>query len=106
MRKFLMSMFILAGVLFSGSLPASANAAAGLTANPVVKSESLVEKARWGHRRHHGLYFGFGVPFVGYGYGYPRYRYYDDYSYSRPRYYYRSYGRHRLYRHHHRRHHW
>lgn len=100
MRKFVMSLSVLAGLLFAGTLPASANAAAGLTAMQVEKSSGLVTEARWhrgwGHRgwgwRHHrrwggGLHYGIGWPYY-YGF-YPRHRYYyDDYYYGGPYYRY------------------
>jgi hypothetical protein len=65
MRKLIMSLSVLAGLLFAGTLPASANAAAGLTAvQQVEKSSDLVTEARWhgggwghggwGHRGWHG----------------------------------------------------
>lgn len=108
MRKLIMSMSVLAGLFFAGTIPASANAAAGLTAMQAPKAESAVTDVRW---RHHGWRRGWGgggiylgLPFYGYGY-YPRYRYYDGYY---PSYYYGGYGRRWHYRHHHRhyRHHW
>ncbi|MBS0269885.1 MAG: VrrB protein [Proteobacteria bacterium] len=116
MRKLVMSLSVLAGLLLAGAAPASANAAAGLTAMQVQvdKSPGLVTKARWhrgwGHRgwgwRHHrrwgrGIYFGFGWPYY-YGY-YPRHRYYyddDDYYYGGPYYGYYGGYRHRHWRHH------
>jgi len=114
-----MCLSVLAGLLFAGTLPTSANAAAGLTPTQVGKSSSasLVTKARWhggwhggwghrgwgyggwGYRRRWwgpGVYIG-AWPYYGYGY-YPSY-YYDDYYY--PYYgYYGGYGwRHRYWRH-------
>jgi hypothetical protein len=99
MRKLVMSLSVLAGLLFAGTIPASANAAAGLTAVQVPGGPGVVTEAGWHHGwGHHGwghrgwggrgLYFGFGLPYWGY---YPRYRYYDyddDYYYYRPYYYY------------------
>ncbi len=105
MRKLVMSLFVLASVFLSGSLPASANAASGLAVKPAVTSEAIVDKVGWGHRRHGGLYFGFGYPaYYGYNSHY-RNRYYDDdYSY-RPRYYHRRHRHLNFFRFHHRRHH-
>lgn len=122
MRRGLMCLSVLAGLLFAGTLPVSANAAAGLTAIQVAKAPAgLVTKARWhggwhggwgrrgwgyggwGYRRRWwgpGIYFG-AWPYYGYGY-YPRY-YYGGYDY--PYYYgyggwYGGYGwRHRHWRH-------
>ena len=100
MRKLVMSLSVLAGLLFAGTIPASANAAAGLTAVQVPSGQGVVTQARWhhgwGHRGWGGLYFGFG-PYWGF---YPRHRYYyydDDYYYYRPYYYY---GGHRWHHHH------
>lgn len=80
MRKFLMSLFVLAGVLLGGTLPASATAATGLTTKPTTSV--LVDKVGWRghHGRHGGIFLGFGG---GYG-GYPYYRrpYYNNYYYS------------------------
>jgi hypothetical protein len=94
MRKFVMSFLLLAGILFGGALPASANVASGLSAKPAVTSE--VAKAGWRHHgRHGGIFLGFG----GYPYGgYPYYgrRYYNSYAYA-PSYgygYRRHHGRH------------
>ncbi|MBY0559974.1 VrrB protein [Hyphomicrobium sp.] len=83
MRKLVISISVLAGLLLAGAGPASANAAAGLTTMQVQvdKSPGLVTKARWRHGGHHrgwrhhrrwgrGIYFGFGSPYY-YGY-YPR----------------------------------
>ena len=54
MRKLVMSLSVLGGLLFAGTLPATANAAAGLTATHINQSEGLVQKAGWrggwGHR--------------------------------------------------------
>ncbi|HET6389109.1 VrrB protein [Hyphomicrobium sp.] len=101
MRKLIMSLSILAGLLFAGTLPSSANAAAGLTAAKpkVEQTEAPVTQARWRHRHRHwgpNIYFGFGAPYF---YG-PRYGYYDGY-YGRPYYGYR-YRRHWRHHHHHR----
>ena len=55
MRKLLMSLFVLGGLLFAGTIPASANAAAGLTAVQARETPSLVTEARWhGGWGHHG----------------------------------------------------
>ena len=111
MRKLVMSLSVLAGLLLAGAAPASANAAAGLTAMQVQvdKSPGLVTEARY-HRgwhrgwRHHrrwgrGIYFGLGWPYY-YGY-YPRRRYYyDDDYYGGPYYGYYGGYRHRHWRHH------
>lgn len=101
MRKLLLCMSVLAGLFFAETLPASANAAAGLTAVHVDKSSAaVVTKARWRHGYYGGwgygrrwwgpgIYIG-GWPYYGYGY-YPRRYYYDDYYY--PSYgYYGYYG--------------
>ena len=48
MRKLVMSLSVLGGLLFAGTLPATANAAAGLTATHINQSEGLVQKAGWG----------------------------------------------------------
>jgi hypothetical protein len=94
MRKFLMSLFVLAGVLLSGTLPASATAATGLTAKPAITSTATAGKV---HFRHHGgIFFGFGGGYPYYG-GYPRYR---NYSYYQPRYYDNSYAYYSVRRHH------
>ncbi len=54
MRKLVMSLSVLGGLLFAGTLPATANAAAGLTATHINQSEGLVQKTGWrggwGHR--------------------------------------------------------
>jgi hypothetical protein len=109
MRKLFMSLSVLIGLMFAGTIPASANPATGLTAVQIDKRPGLVTEARHRWRRHHhwggpGIYFGFGWPYY-WGY-YPRYRYYyyDDYYY-RPYYYYGPRWRHRHWRHHHWRHH-
>jgi hypothetical protein len=91
MRKLLTSLFVLAGVILGGSLPASATAATGLIAKPAISSTAQVDKVGWRHHgRHGGIFLGFGG---GYG-GYPYYgrRYYNNYAYSRPSYY--GYQRH------------
>jgi hypothetical protein len=78
MRKLLTSLFVLAGVILGGSLPASAAAATGLIAKPAISSAVQVEKAGWRHHGHRrGIFLGFGG---GYG-GYPYYRrpYYNNY---------------------------
>lgn len=100
MRKLIMSLSILAGLLFAGTISSTANAAAGLTVTKpkVEESQGEVTKARY--RRHWGgpnIYFGFGSPYF---YG-PRYGYYDDYYYGRP-YYYRGHRRHWRHGRHHR----
>src|SRR3990170_2158802 len=105
MRKLVLSLFTIAGIVLGWSGTASANATTGLGAKPAAASESAVEKVGWrrhGHHRFGGLFFGFGYPaYYGYGYGYPRYRYYDDDDYYyRPRYYYYGHRRHRHHRHH------
>jgi hypothetical protein len=78
MRKFLMSLFVFAGVVLVGTLPASATAATGLTAKPAITSTATADKVHF--RRHGGIFLGFGG---GYG-GYPYYRrpYYNNYYYS------------------------
>ena len=81
MRNLAISLLVLAGTTLGGALPASANATAGLAAKPAIASETLAHKAHWRHHGFGGFYFGTG--YQGY-YGYPRYRYYDDYAY-RPR---------------------
>jgi len=120
MRKLLMYLSVLSGLFFAGTLPASANAAAGLTSMQVEKTSGLVTKARWhghgwghrgwghrgwrhygwrrgwGYRHHHrwwrrGLYYGFGWPYY---YGYDYYPGYYGY-YGGPYYY----GHRRWYRH-------
>ena len=98
MRKVVLSLFTIAGIALGLTGPASANAAAGLASKPGVSSQVNVEKVHWRghHRRFGGLFFGFGYPAY-YGYGYSRYRHYDDDYYYRPRYYY-SHRRH--FRHH------
>ena len=73
MRKLLMSIFVLGGLMFAGTVPASANAASGLTAAKIAVAPGQVEKARWRHHRR-GAYFGWGYPSYRYGY-YPRHRY-------------------------------
>ena len=100
MRTFFMSLFVLAGLAIASAVPASANAVSGLIAKPAVQTESQVDQVTFRHhRRHGGLFLGFGYPAY-YGYNsYPRYRYYDDYSDYRPRYRYRSYRHHRHHRH-------
>ena len=47
MRKLVMSLSVLGGLLFAGTLPASANAAAGLTAVHIDKANSNVTKTGW-----------------------------------------------------------
>ena len=91
MRKFLMSLFAVAGMILGGSLPASATAVTGLTAKPAIVSPSTVEQVHF--RRHGGIFLGFGGGYGGYG-GYPYYgnRYYNNYGYSRPSYYSYSYA--------------
>lgn len=99
MRKLIMSLFMLAGLLFAGmipaSAPASANAASGLTGAKIATAQGDVTKAGWrGHHRR-GVYFGFYPSYSsGYGY-YPRHRYYRHHRHHR-------WG----WRHHHRRHHY
>ncbi len=101
MRKLMMSLFVLAGVIFSASLPASAMTATGVIAKPAMTSPVTADKV---HFRHHGggIFLGFGGGYGGYG-GYPYYghRYYNNYAYA-PRYYDYSYAPVRY--HHHR--HW
>lgn len=97
MRKLLMSLIAAAGLALLGTAPASAGAATTLARDgaTAATANSAADQVHW--RRHHrrgwgGLYFGFGAPFLGYGY-YPRYRYYDDYDYydyPRDRYYNRG----------------
>ena len=114
MRKFLA---VLTGILAlsTATVPASANVAAGINHKPIVADTGLTQ-VRYGHHRRHGFGFGIGLGLPLLAYGYPRYRYYDDYDdgYYRPRRYYggsryyRSYGGYGGYgygnRHHHRRH--
>ena len=91
MRKLVMSLSVLGGLLFAGTLPATANAAAGLTATHINQSEGLVQKAGWrrggwghrgwgggwGHRgwgggwgwRHRGWGGGWGWRHRGWGWG-------------------------------------
>jgi hypothetical protein len=102
MRKLVMSLSVLGGLLFVGTIPASANVASANVATTArtganVSTDGLVTKTGWRHGGWHrgwhrgwrggGIYL--GLPFVGYGY-YPRYRYYDDYYYPYygGRYYY------------------
>jgi hypothetical protein len=94
MRKLVMSLAVVGGLLFVGTPPAPANAAAGLTADRIHQGEGLVEKTGWRHRRWRhrhwrggGIYL--GLPFVSWGY-YPRYRYYNDYYPYYGGYYYRG----------------
>jgi hypothetical protein len=90
MRKLLMSLAVLAGLSFVGTLPAAASPASGLTTIAAQKTEGAATQVRW-----HGgwgwggprFYFGgYGRPYYGYGY-YPAYGYYDNYYYGYPRYY-------------------
>lgn len=57
MRKLIMSLSVLAGLLFAGTLPASANAGSGLAAAKIAAPAGEVTKAGWRHRhyrRHYG----------------------------------------------------
>ena len=47
MRKLVMSLSVLGGLLFAGTLPASANAAAGLTAVHIDKADRARTKTGW-----------------------------------------------------------
>ena len=81
MRKILAALIgVLA--LSAASLPASANAGAGLVQKPVIADAGVTKVY---HRHHGGIGFGIGLGLPFYAYGYPRHRYYDD-DY-RPRYY-------------------
>ena len=82
MRKLVMSLSVLGGLLFAGTLPATANAAAGLTATHINQSEGLVQKTGWrggwGHRGwgggwgHRGWGGGWGWRHRGWGGGWGR----------------------------------
>jgi hypothetical protein len=82
MRKLVMCLSVLAGLFFAGTIPASANAAAGMTAMQVKTSPGIATDVRWRGRRwgHRGWRRGWGwgpniyigVPYYGYGY-YPYY---------------------------------
>jgi hypothetical protein len=91
MRKILLSMLVMAGLALASAVPASANAAGAISHRPAAGNESgVIQIGRWGHRHHHGLSIGFGWGYPRHRYwGYPRYSHYDDYSYYRPRYHYR-----------------
>ncbi len=107
MRKLIMSLFVLAGVCLGGALPASATAATGLAVKPAVTADSAVDQVTYRrHRRHGGLFIGFGYPAYYGGYGYSRSRYYDDYSYRPYRYYNRRHHNRHYYRHYNRRYGW
>jgi hypothetical protein len=97
MRKIILSLFVLAGVMLGGTLPASATAATGLIAKSAITSTATADKVHF--RRHGGIFFGFGGGYPYYG-GYP----YRNYSYYQPRYYDNSYAYYSGRRHHHR--HW
>ena len=93
MRKLLLSLAAAIGVALLGTAPASAGGAATTLARPDVSlGKTTAETVHWRrhHRRFGGLYFGFGAPYWG---SYPRYRYYDDYSYYRPYYGHRHHYR-------------
>lgn len=98
MRKYLMTLLGILGLAVTFAMPASANAGAGLAHKPVAAAESGVTKV-W---HHHGGGLGFGLYFgrPSYYSYYPRYRYYDDEYYYRPRSYsYYSYAPRRHHRH-------
>ena len=104
MRKFFMSLFVLAGVFLGGTLSASANAASGLAVKPAIATTTAVDKVHWRGHRGFGLSIGFGSPYY-YGGYYPRQRYYSNYNdnyYYQPRYYHRRHHhRHHFFRRHH-----
>ncbi|MBX9683125.1 MAG: hypothetical protein K2X41_04985 [Hyphomicrobium sp.] len=77
MRKLFASLCVLGALALSGTAPASANPASGLATKAAVASEATgVTEVRWRHRhhrRHGGIYLGFGYPgYYGF-YGGPRY---------------------------------
>ena len=91
MLKPILAVLALTGLMFGPVTPASA-----LTAGAIVKpaandAKSGIVQAGWRHHHHRGLSIGFGWGYPR-SYGYPRYRYSDDYSYYRPRYYRPSYS--------------
>jgi len=90
-----MSLFMLGGIVFAGTLPASANAAAGMTGAKIATTQQgEVIKAHWRHHRR-GFFFG-GYP--GYGWGWGWHRPYYGYGWGW------HHRRHYWWRHHHRRH--
>lgn len=99
MRKLLLALAMLGGVAVASAVPASANVAAGLAPKPAATATvDVVEKVS--RRRHRGgIYFGFGRPYYGsgYGYGYGRPYYRRHYGYYGG---YRPYRRHYGYRRH------
>jgi hypothetical protein len=111
-----MSLFMLGGIVFAGTLPASANAAAGMTGAKIATTQQgEVIKAHWRHHRRgffFGGYPGYGWgwhrPYYGYGWGWHHRRHYWWRHHHRRHWGYYGWGgygwRHHHWRHHHR--HW
>ena len=101
MRKLILSTLMLAGLALGAAGPVSAAAATGLAVKPAGAESVSTNKVNFRHHGFGGLGFGFGWGYPRYyGYSYaPRYRYYDNYGYDRPRYSYYSYNSRRHHRH-------
>ena len=95
MRKFLALTLALAGALVLGAQSVSALTATAIGPKSAVTSDGGTSAQHVHRRGHRGFGLGFGF------YNYPRYRYYNNYDYDRPRYSYYSsnQGRHYCRRH-------